>query len=80
MVQLPAVNTPQFSWVLSRLPRHPQPVPPIYQPEVPARGILYAADHPQRREYWVASHHRSHPDRQHRGAGTAGPVPGRDRL
>ena len=55
MVQLPAVNTPQFSWVLSRLPRHPQPVPPIYQPEVPARGILYAARHPERREYWVGA-------------------------
>ncbi len=38
MVQLPAVNTPQFDWVLSRLPRRPQPVPPIYQPEVVARG------------------------------------------
>jgi NAD(P)-dependent dehydrogenase (short-subunit alcohol dehydrogenase family) len=55
MVQLPAVNTPQFSWVLSRLPRHPQPVPPIYQPEVPARGIVYAAEHPERREYWVGA-------------------------
>jgi NAD(P)-dependent dehydrogenase (short-subunit alcohol dehydrogenase family) len=55
MVQLPAVNTPQFSWVLSRLPRHPQPVPPIYQPEVPARGIVYAATHPDRREYWVGA-------------------------
>jgi NAD(P)-dependent dehydrogenase (short-subunit alcohol dehydrogenase family) len=53
MVQMPAVNTPQFSWVLSRLPRHAQPVPPIYQPEVAARAILYAADHPRRREYWV---------------------------
>ncbi|MGV8979378.1 MAG: SDR family oxidoreductase [Cellulomonas sp.] len=53
MVQMPAVNTPQFSWVLSRLPRHAQPVPPIYQPEVAARGVLYAADHPHRREYWV---------------------------
>jgi len=53
MVQMPALNTPQFSWVLTRLPRHPQPVPPIYQPEVAARGVLYAADHPQRREYWV---------------------------
>jgi NAD(P)-dependent dehydrogenase (short-subunit alcohol dehydrogenase family) len=53
MVQLPAVNTPQFDWVLSRLPRRPQPVPPIYQPEVIARGIVYAADHPRRREYWV---------------------------
>ena len=38
IVQMPAVNTPQFSWVLSRLPRHPQPVPPIYQPEVAAQG------------------------------------------
>jgi len=53
MVQMPAVNTPQFSWVLSRLPKHPQPVPPIYQPEVAAKAVLYAADHPKRREYWV---------------------------
>lgn len=53
MVQLPAVNTPQFSWVLSRLPNHAQPVPPIYQPEVAAQAVLYAADHPGRREYWV---------------------------
>jgi NAD(P)-dependent dehydrogenase (short-subunit alcohol dehydrogenase family) len=55
MVQMPAVNTPQFSWVLSRLPRHPQPVPPIYQPEVAARAVVYAAEHPQRREYWVGT-------------------------
>ena len=55
MVQMPAVNTPQFSWVLSRLPRQAQPVPPIYQPEVAARAVLYAADHPQRREYWVGT-------------------------
>ena len=53
VVQLPAVNTPQFSWVRSRLPRQPQPVPPIYQPQVAARGIVYAADHPGRRQYWV---------------------------
>ncbi|OOP64870.1 short-chain dehydrogenase [Arthrobacter sp. SRS-W-1-2016] len=53
MVQMPAVNTPQFSWVLSRLPHQAQPVPPIYQPEVAARAVVYAADHPQRREYWV---------------------------
>ncbi len=53
VAQMPAVNTPQFSWVLSRLPRHPQPVPPIYQPEVAARGVLYAADHPERKQYWV---------------------------
>ncbi len=53
MVQMPAVNTPQFSWVINRLPKHAQPVPPIYQPEVAARGVLHAADHPHRREYWV---------------------------
>ena len=55
MVQMPAVNTPQFSWVLSRLPDHPQPVPPIYQPELAARAVVFAADHPRRREYWVGS-------------------------
>ena len=53
MVQMPAVNTPQFRWVRSRLPRKPQPVPPIYEPHVAASAVLYAADHPQRREYWV---------------------------
>jgi NAD(P)-dependent dehydrogenase (short-subunit alcohol dehydrogenase family) len=53
VVQMPAVNTPQFSWVRSRLPNHPQPVPPIYQPEVAARGVVFAADHPRRKEYWV---------------------------
>lgn len=53
MVQLPAVNTPQFDWVLSRLPRRAQPVPPIFQPEVAARAVVYAAEHPERREYWV---------------------------
>jgi NAD(P)-dependent dehydrogenase (short-subunit alcohol dehydrogenase family) len=55
IVQMPAVNTPQFSWVLSRLPRRPQPVPPIYQPEVAARGVVFAAGHPQRKEHWVGA-------------------------
>jgi len=55
VAQMPAVNTPQFSWVLSRLPNHPQPVPPIYQPELAARGVLFAADHPQRKQYWVGT-------------------------
>jgi NAD(P)-dependent dehydrogenase (short-subunit alcohol dehydrogenase family) len=55
VVQMPAVNTPQFSWVRSRLPRHPQPVPPIHQPEVAARAVLRAAAHPRRREYWVGA-------------------------
>ena len=52
MTQMPAVNTPQFDWVLSCLPKPAQPVPPIYQPELAAR-ILYAADHPRRCEYWI---------------------------
>lgn len=51
MVQLPAMNTPQFSWVKSRLPRKPQPVPPIYQPEVGAAAILFAAHHDRREMY-----------------------------
>jgi NAD(P)-dependent dehydrogenase (short-subunit alcohol dehydrogenase family) len=51
MVQLPAMNTPQFSWVRSRLPREPQPVPPIYQPEVGAEAVLFAAREPRREMY-----------------------------
>ncbi len=52
MVQLPGLNTPQFDHCLSKMPRHPQPVPPIYQPEVAARAIYWAAHH-RRREYYV---------------------------
>ena len=52
MVQMPALNTPQFDWVLSRLPNKPQPVPPIYQPEVAAGAIVWAAHH-DRPEVWV---------------------------
>ena len=48
MVQLPAVNTPQFGWVKSRLPHKAQPVPPIYQPEVIADAVTWAADHDRR--------------------------------
>ncbi|MFF9817683.1 SDR family oxidoreductase [Streptomyces sp. NPDC014006] len=55
IAQMPAVNTPQFSWVTSRLSKHPQPVPPIYQPEVAARGVVYAADHPRRKQYYVGA-------------------------
>ncbi len=51
MVQLPAMNTPQFSWVKSRLPRKPQPVPPIYQPEIGAEAVLFAAHHDRREMY-----------------------------
>src|SRR5215208_2929806 len=53
MVQLPALNTPHFSVVRTRLPRHPQPVPPIFQPELAARAVAFAAEHP-RRELWIA--------------------------
>src|SRR5215211_2981696 len=52
LVQLTGGNTPQFDWVRTRLRRHPQPVPPIYEPEVAARAIAWAAEHP-RREIWV---------------------------
>jgi NAD(P)-dependent dehydrogenase (short-subunit alcohol dehydrogenase family) len=52
-VHLPALNTPQFGWVESKLPHRARPVPPIYQPEVAARAVVWAARHP-RREVWVA--------------------------
>jgi short-subunit dehydrogenase len=52
IVHLPALNTPQFEWARSRLPRRAQPVPPIFQPEVGARAIVWACRHP-RREVWV---------------------------
>jgi short-subunit dehydrogenase len=54
MVQLPALNTPHFSVVRTRLPRHPKPVAPIFQPEVAARAVVWAAEHP-RRELWVGA-------------------------
>jgi NAD(P)-dependent dehydrogenase (short-subunit alcohol dehydrogenase family) len=52
MVQMPALNTPQFTWSKSRMPRRAQPVPPIYQPEVAADAIVWAAQH-YRREWCV---------------------------
>ncbi|HWB86710.1 MAG TPA: SDR family oxidoreductase [Bryobacteraceae bacterium] len=52
MVQLPAMNTPQFSWCRSKMPRHPKPVPPIYPPEVAAERIVWAS-HRKRREVFV---------------------------
>ena len=52
MVQMPALNTPQFSWVKSRLPRKAQPVPPIFQPEVASEAIYFAAHNP-RREFYI---------------------------
>lgn len=52
MLHLPAVNTPQFEVVRNRLGRHPQPVPPVYQPEVIGRAAVHAVLHP-RRELWI---------------------------
>lgn len=54
MVQLPAMNTPQFDWVKSRLPREPQPVPPIYAPEIAADAIVWSASR-RRRELSVGA-------------------------
>jgi NADP-dependent 3-hydroxy acid dehydrogenase YdfG len=51
MVQMPAPNTPQFGWVKSRLKHKAQPVPPIFQPEVGAKAIYWAAHHKQREIY-----------------------------
>ncbi len=52
MVQLPAVNTPQFDWARNRLPRRPRPLAPIYQPEAIARRVVRVADNPPR-ELWI---------------------------
>jgi hypothetical protein len=52
MIQLPAVNTPQFDWARTHMPRAPRPVPPVLQPEVIAEAIYKASLHP-RREYWI---------------------------
>ncbi|HET7325729.1 MAG TPA: SDR family oxidoreductase [Nocardioidaceae bacterium] len=52
MVQLPGLNTPQFTWNLNKMPKHPMPVPPVFQPELPAKAIRFLAEHP-RRNMWV---------------------------
>ena len=52
VVQLPALNTPQFHWGRTKMPKEPQPVPPIFQPEVAAEAVVWAASNP-RRELWV---------------------------
>nr|WP_143181644.1 SDR family oxidoreductase [Nocardiopsis sp. TSRI0078] len=54
-VHLPAVNTPQFTWARSRVEGRPRPVAPVYQPEVAADAIVWAAEHPRRRRYWVGA-------------------------
>jgi len=52
MVQLPGLNTPQFTWNLNKMPQHPLPVPPIFQPELAGKAIRFLAEHP-RRNMWV---------------------------
>jgi NAD(P)-dependent dehydrogenase (short-subunit alcohol dehydrogenase family) len=51
-VQLPGLNTPQFNWNLSKVPGHPMPVPPVFQPELAGEAIAFLAEHP-RRNMWV---------------------------
>lgn len=51
VVEMPALNTPQFDWTKSRMPHQPQPVPPIFQPEVAADAILYLSHHPRKEMY-----------------------------
>jgi short-subunit dehydrogenase len=53
LVNMPAFNTPQFDWARNKMPQRPQPVPPIFQPEVAARAIVLASEHPRRRELHV---------------------------
>jgi NAD(P)-dependent dehydrogenase (short-subunit alcohol dehydrogenase family) len=53
MVNMPGVNTPQFDWVLNKLPKRPQPVAPIYSPEFVATSMVWAAEHPRRRAWWI---------------------------
>jgi NAD(P)-dependent dehydrogenase (short-subunit alcohol dehydrogenase family) len=52
-VDLPGVNTPQFDWLRNKMPKKPQPVAPIYAPELMGRALVYAAEHPRRRAWWV---------------------------
>lgn len=52
MIQLPGLNTPQFNWNLNKMPKHPRPVAPVFQPELPAKGIVFLAEHP-RRNMWI---------------------------
>ncbi len=53
VVQMPALNTPQFDWSRAKLPNAPQPVPPIFQPELAADAIVRAAENPSKKEWWV---------------------------
>jgi NAD(P)-dependent dehydrogenase (short-subunit alcohol dehydrogenase family) len=76
-VHMPALNTPQFGWVRSRLRFHPQPVPPIYQPELAAEAIVWARRPPTPRVLDRLSDRGGHPGQPHRPR-RARPVPGPD--
>jgi NAD(P)-dependent dehydrogenase (short-subunit alcohol dehydrogenase family) len=52
-VDLPGVNTPQFDWLLNKMPKKPQPVAPIYAPDLMGRALVHASEHPRRRAWWV---------------------------
>ena len=80
MVQLPGVNTTQFNWCRSKLPEHPKPVPPIYQPEIPAEAVYWAAHH-RRRELWVGYQRGGgDPRQQARAELSRRPLPRADRV
>ena len=53
MVDMPAMNTPQFDWAARHVAQHPMPVPPIYAPEACAKAVYWASEHPHMREVWV---------------------------
>ena len=75
MVQMPALNTPQFDWARNKMPRRPQPVPPIFQPEVAAEAIVFAA-YARRREVWVGWPDRQGDPRQQDRSRPARPLSG----
>ncbi len=79
MVQLPALNTPQFTWSRAKMPHQPQPVPPIFQPEVAAEAIVFAAGHPTARVDGRLADGQGDL-RQRRRAGRRRPLPRRRRL
>ncbi len=78
-VDLPAVNTPQFDWALNKMGRKAKPVAPIYQPEVPARAILFAATHQAAGDLAGLPHRQGDPGQPHRPEADR-QVPGQDRL
>ncbi len=80
-VHLPALNTTQFGLVRVRVPRRPRPVAPVFQPEVAARAIVWASEHPRRREHWVgASTAVDDPRQPPHARDHRRPLPGADRV